>query len=90
MPKTSYLNTKTQRKSKAVDGLKSISKMFQVECPTSRKFAEALEACPATAWKRLGSPAGLTLEELITACVNLGFTGTISLQNGDISAEVRW
>lgn len=90
MAKTSYLHTKAQRKSKALDALKCISKLFRVECPTSRKFAEALEVSPTTAWKRFEFPADMTLNELITVCINLGYTGSISLKNGDISAEVSW
>lgn len=89
MPRTNY-STKTNRIEAAAKSLKTLSKTFRGECSTAKNFAEALEVSAPTAAARLGNPQGLTLEELITATVNLGFTGSISVQKDGMSLEIKW
>lgn len=90
MPKERYIGTKAQRRGKALEALKGISNMFRMKCPTARKFAETLSISPSTAWKRLEFPADMTMEEFITASINLGMEGEINLKCGGICCEVRW
>ena len=90
MPKINYITSKAQRRGKALESLKDISDMFRVKCPTARKFAETLGTSPATAWKRLEFPADMTLNEFITASMNLGMEAEISLRCGNMSVEVCW
>lgn len=89
MPRTNY-PTKVNRIAKAADSLKALSKTFRGECSTAKNLAEALEVSAPTAAARLGNPQGLTLEELITATVNLGFTGSLSVKKGEMSVEINW
>ena len=90
MPKISYVTSKAARRSKALETLKTIPRLFRVECPTCRQFAAAIGVSPATASKRLDSPSELTLEELITASINLGYSGSVKLQRDGVTAEVTW
>lgn len=89
MPRVN-LATKQNRKAIAARSLGALSKMFRGECKTAKNFAEALEVSAPTAAARLGSPQGLTLEELITASVNLGFTGSLSVQKDGTSVNINW
>lgn len=90
MARERYIGTKVQRKGKAIESLRDISDMFRLKCPTARKFAETLGTSPSTAWKRLEFPADMTLNEFITASINSGMEGGISLKCGNMNVEVRW
>ena len=90
MPRINYITTKANKRSKALETLKGIPRLFRVECPTCRQFADAIGVSPATAWKRLEFPAEMTLEELITASINLGYTGSVKIQRDGLTAEVTW
>lgn len=90
MPRTKYLTTKVGRIEIAVSSLASLSKMFRGECRTAKTFAEAIKVSPPTAAARLGNPQEMTLEELITATVNLGYTASLNVQKDGTSIEIKW
>lgn len=91
MAEPKYLNTKAGKKKAAVKSLDAIARLFMGACGNARRFAPIV-GCKTqnTAAKRLSNPKDFSLEEIITASVALGFSGSISLQNGETRVEVQW
>lgn len=90
MPAVRYLKTKPLQIEKAKKSLGAVSKLFTGECVTAKEFSKAVCVTPPTAKDRLDHPEKLSLLELITASVNLGFSGSVTLENGETRVEVRW
>ena len=84
------LAAKPNRIYKATSSLKVLSNLFRGECRTAKSFANALQVSAPTAAARLGSPQEMTLEELITATVNLGVTGNLSVCKDGTNVEIHW
>lgn len=91
MAEAKYLNTKAGKKKAAVKSLDAISRLFMGACSNANRFAPIM-GCKTqyTAAKRLSNPKDFSLEEIITASVALGFSGSISLQNGETRVDVQW
>lgn len=90
MPAVKYLDTPSERIKRAVKASRAVSQLFRGQCETGKGFAGVLGKSAPTAGKRLEKPQELTLEELITASVRLGFNGSLSLHNSETGVEIHW